>query len=35
MNSEKKQSFLDRRNLLLSGTALVAATLTSEALGQD
>ncbi|MGY3607302.1 MULTISPECIES: arylsulfatase [unclassified Bradyrhizobium] len=35
MNSERKQSFLDRRNLLLSGTALVAATLTSEALGQD
>ncbi|WP_130583363.1 arylsulfatase [Bradyrhizobium sp. Leo170] len=35
MSSEKKQSFLDRRNLLLSGTALVAATLTSEALGQD
>ncbi|MDI4234297.1 arylsulfatase [Bradyrhizobium sp. Arg237L] len=35
MNSDKKQSFLDRRNLLLSGTALVAATLTSEALGQD
>ncbi len=35
MNSERKQSFLDRRNLLLSGTALVAAMLTSEALGQD
>jgi arylsulfatase len=34
MASHSKLSFLDRRNVLLGGTALVAATLTSEALAQ-
>jgi arylsulfatase A-like enzyme len=34
MTSHSGQSSLDRRNVLLSGTALVAATLTSEAFAQ-
>jgi arylsulfatase A-like enzyme len=34
MTSHSRHSSLDRRNVLLSGTALVAATLTSEAFAQ-
>src|SRR5215467_1640562 len=34
MASHSKQSSLDRRNVLLGGTALVAATMTSEAFAQ-
>src|SRR5215475_7260862 len=34
MTSQSKQSSPDRRNVLLGGTALVAATLTTKALAQ-